>query len=257
MTEIQVQSLSVAAGEKSLLKGVSFSLKAGQLCVLLGPNGAGKTSLLRAMLGLSPAAAGSVQLDGQNLAAMAPESRARQIAYLPQNRPLAWPSPVFDVVALGRFAYGLSSSLGKQDRAAVDAAIDACDLTALKQRSCATLSGGELARVHCARALAAQTPLLIADEPVAALDPRHQFRIMDVLRDYVANGGGALVVLHDLNLAARYADRLLWLQQGQLIADGSPQETMTADRLAAVYDIQAYVSWPDKQAPEIGIQAAL
>ena len=161
---------------------------------------------------------------------------------MPQQRPLAWPNTVRDVVSLGRYAYGAAPGrLSAKDAAAVDAAIARCDLTGLAHRQTDTLSGGELARVHCARAFAAEAPLLIADEPVAALDPRHQFRIMDIIADFVAAGGGALVVLHDITLAARYASRMIWMKQGRIVADGAPEETLTAARMAEVYGVQARV----------------
>ena len=157
------------------------------------------------------------RVEGEHTAAMTPRRRARQLAYLPQNRPLAWPSPVRDVVALGRFAHGaVLGRLRGADRTAVERALAACDLQQLAGRSTATLSGGELARVHCARAFAAEAPLLIADEPVAELDPYHQFRVMDLIRAFVTEGGGALVVLHDLTLASRYASRLIWMKGGRI-----------------------------------------
>ena len=111
----------------------------------------------------------------------------------------------------------------------------------LVDRSADTLSGGELARVHCARALATEAPLLIADEPTAALDPRHHFRILDLIKSFVDGGGGALLVLHDIELAARYATRLIWMKGGQIIADGPPEETLSAERLADVYQIKAEI----------------
>ena len=123
--------------------------------------------------------------------------------------------------------------------------MSACDLTELSARSVDTLSGGEQARVHIARALAANAPLLIADEPVAALDPRHQFRVMDLIKSYVQNNGGALVVLHDIGLAAKYADRLIWMKDGHIIADGTVAQTLNAERLAEVYGVRAEVSGTD------------
>jgi iron complex transport system ATP-binding protein len=131
--------------------------------------------------------------------------------------------------------------LGALDTKAVDEALAACDLAPFAQRATDQLSGGEQARVHFARALAAQTPLLIADEPVAALDPYHQLRVMNLIRDYVQAGGGALVVLHDIALAARFADRLLWMRQGEIKASGTVAETLTEDRLAEIYRVTARV----------------
>jgi len=243
MTELIVRDVSVHAESTVLVKRASFSLRRGELVVLLGPNGAGKTSLIRAALGLETPAEGMSDLDGSPTHLLHPEARAQKIAYLPQQRPLAWPSRVRDVVALGRFSHGASiGQLNDVDGSAVQRAIEACDLTALADRSAYTLSGGERARMHCARAFAAETPLLIADEPTAALDPRHQFRVMDLLARYVTAGAGALVILHDIQLAARYASRLLWMKDGQIVADGPPSETLTAERVETVYGVRATIN---------------
>lgn len=243
MAELIVRDLSVNAADANLVSSASLSIRSGELVVLLGPNGAGKTSLLRGMLGLLRPSAGHVELNGQQLSSFSSTDRARQIAYLPQIRPLAWPTPVKDVVALGRYAHGAAPSrLSGKDAEAVDRALDVCKLTGLKDRASDTLSGGELARMHFARALAAETPLLIADEPVAALDPRHQFGVMDLVANYVKQGGGALVILHDIALAARYATRLVWMQHGEIIADGSVDDTLTPERLEVVYGVTATIT---------------
>ncbi|WP_300380734.1 ABC transporter ATP-binding protein [Henriciella sp.] len=242
MTELVTTSLTAKAGDATLVEGAELRLAPGELVALLGPNGAGKTSLLRAALGLVKPDSGNATLGGTESTRLSPMQRARQIAYLPQLRPLAWPNTVRDVVALGRFAYGAAPGrLSKEDAAAIDRAITICDLAGLSHRRTDTLSGGELARVHCARAFAAEAPLLIADEPVAALDPRHQFRVMDMVRQFVDRGGGALVVLHDIPLAARYASRLVWMKEGRIIADGPPAETLTEQRMADVYGVKARI----------------
>lgn len=242
MTELSVRDLSYDVDGVSLVSKASYSLQQGEFICLLGPNGAGKTSLIRASLGLERPTEGVAQLGGEDCSRIDPIQRARRIAYLPQIRPLAWPNRVKDVVALGRFSHG--AALGRlkgADLEAVENALVACDLIALADRRADTLSGGELARMHCARAFAAEAPLLIADEPIAALDPRHQFRILDLIADYVAKGGGALVVLHDIQMAARYASRLIWMKDGRILADGPPSETLTEDRLKEVYGIEARV----------------
>lgn len=242
MIDLVIRNLSVRAGGVKLVGEANLSLAQGELVALLGPNGAGKTSLLRSALGLLKRATGDALLDGTDSEKLSPMQRARQVAYLPQQRPLAWPNTVRDVVALGRFAYGAAPGrLSAIDSVAVERAIALCDLTALVDRHTDTLSGGELARVHCARAFAANAPLLIADEPVAALDPRHQYLVMDMIRHFVEEGGGALVVLHDIALAARYATRMVWMKDGHIIADGTPDETLTEDRLAEVYGVRARV----------------
>lgn len=246
MSDLIVKNLSVMAGGATLVDSASFSILPGTLTVLLGPNGAGKTSLLRGAMGLIACESDSRTLGGKAIDALSPSQRAQTLAYLPQTRPLAWPNLVRDVVALGRFSHGAQlGRLGKLDAKAVDDALQACDISAFANRRTDSLSGGELARVHCARAFAAQAPLLIADEPVAALDPRHQFRIMDLITDYVRSGGGALVVLHDIALAARYADRLIWMKQGRIMAEGSVDETLTAERLLECYGVRADVTGRD------------
>ena len=243
MTSLSISDLTIRAKQTVLVDCASTQLKTGELVVLLGPNGAGKTSLIRGALGLIKPASGLSELDGRAVASLSPTERAQLISYLPQIRPLAWPNRVRDVVALGRFSHGAAiGRLSNEDQSAVDAAISACDLTHLQDRSADTLSGGELARRHCARAFAANAPLLVADEPIAALDPRHQFRILDLIKRYVDQGGGALLVLHDIELAARYASRLIWMKDGRIVADGPVAKTLNADRLAEVYGVSATVS---------------
>ena len=235
------RGITVEAGCATLVADAALTVGPGELVVLLGPNGAGKTSLLRAALGLTPSI-GTATLNGEAVAAIAPAVRARALSYLPQARPLAWPARVHDVVALGRFAHGVTlGRLSPRDAEAVDTALVRCDLIPLADRATDTLSGGELARVHLARALAAQALLIVADEPVAALDPRHQHRVMGLLRDFVRGGGGALAVLHDLALAAAYADRLVWMKDGRVVAEGSVRETMTVERIAQVYGVRARI----------------
>lgn len=242
MTKLEAAGLGLQADGKTILEHASFCLAPGVLTAVLGANGAGKTSLLRTSLGIIRPTAGIACIDGEDTTLIQPSSRARKVAYLPQLRPLAWPNRVRDVVALGRFAHGAAlGRFGQTDRAAIERAINACDLLHLADRQCNTLSGGELARVHCARAFAAEAPLLIADEPIAALDPRHQFRILDLIRAFVDDGGGALLVLHDVALAVRYADRLIWMKEGRVIAEGSVKDTLTSELLANTYGVNATV----------------
>ncbi len=242
MTELRVNSLSYNAAGRALVSNVSFTLAPGELIALLGANGAGKTSLLRTSLGLQKPSAGNATIDGTDTRKLAAAKRARKVSYLPQTRSLAWPVRVRDAVALGRFSHGATiARLCDEDAQAIDRALDACGLKELAMRRTDTLSGGELARVHCARAFAAEAPLLIADEPTTALDPRHQFSVMDLIARYVQNGGGALVVLHDLQLAVRTATRLLWMHEGSIVADGTPEDTLTSERLAQVYGVDAVV----------------
>ena len=242
MADLAAHGVSVTLGGHRILHDASLRLAPGELVALLGPNGAGKTTLLRALLGLVQRSGGRVRIGGDDPARLPASERARRIAYLPQSRPLAWPIRVRDVVALGRFAHGASiGRLRGADAAAVERALLACGVGRLADRPCDTLSGGELARVHVARAMAAEAPFLIADEPTAALDPLHRHRIMGLVRACAGGGGGVLVVLHEAALAALFADRLVWLADGRIVADGPPEETLTPQRLAEVYGVRARV----------------
>ncbi len=242
MAELSIHEIGVTLARRAVLQDVSLQAAPGEMVVLLGPNGAGKTVLLRAVLGLVKRDGGSVTAGGDDPVSLPAAERARRIAYLPQSRPLAWPVRVRDVVALGRFAHGASPGrLGGEDAATVERTLSACDLVALAERRCDTLSGGELSRVHLARAMAAETPLLLVDEPTEALDPLHQYQVMRLLRAYADAGNCALVVLHEAALAARFADRLAWISGGRIVADGTPEETLTPERMAEVYGVRAAV----------------
>lgn len=246
MTKIDVRGLSLKKNGKTILDGINITLAPKNLTILVGPNGAGKSSLLKCLAGVSAPLDGSVQYDQQPLLDIAPDTRARKVAYLPQHRPLAWPCLVKDIVALGRFAYGTPTGRPTdQDRAAIESAMEKCAITHLANRRADTLSGGEVARMHCARAFATQAPMMLIDEPVAALDPKHQFDVMNVIRKAVHQGAGALVVLHDLTLAARYADRIIWMDHARIVGDGTVAETLTSDRIKDIFGLSARVSLAD------------
>ena len=242
MSELVLDRLRVTLDGRAVVRDASLRLKPGELVALLGANGAGKTTLLRGALGLAPRAGGAVRAGGQDPARLTPSERARRIAYLPQVRPVAWPVRVRDIVALGRFAYGATlDRLGAADTDAVARALAACRLDGLADRPCTAVSGGELARTHVARAMAAEASFLLADEPTAALDPLHQPHDLMLVRAYADAGRGVLVVMHDAALAARTADRLAWMAGGRVVADGPPESTLTAERLAEVYGVRATV----------------
>ena len=230
----------VRHGRATPLKGLNLEVRPGEMVGLLGPNGSGKTTAARALMGLVRLDRGAAEIGGQSVAHLPAKDRARLVAYLPQSRQMAWPIAVREAIALGRFAYGAGvGRLSAGDQAAVDAAVAACDLGPLMDRDVTTLSGGETARVHMARALAAQTPALIADEPTAALDPLHQWTIMQVLARQAQAGGGVLVVVHDLALAARFCSRVVVLKDGNCLAEGPPSEVLTPQLLATAYGIKA------------------
>jgi iron complex transport system ATP-binding protein len=232
----------VRFGDAMAVDCSEFDLRARELAVLIGPNGAGKTTLMRALAGLVPAE-GRIEIDGRPLSSFDARERARRVAYLPQGHTFHWPMPVAAVVALGRYAYGDTfSSLSDADRSAVGHAMAATGTEAFATRPVTTLSGGERARVAVARALASEAPILLADEPTAALDPRHQLVVMELLARTARNGGAVLAIVHDLALAARFADRIVVMDGGRLIADGAPRAVLTPERIAQVFGVEAEIA---------------
>jgi len=241
MSAIAAEGLAVRLGGRPVLDGVSLAVEAGELLGLIGPNGAGKSTLLRALAGLA-AGAGSVRLAGRPFGDWPARERARRLAYLPQSGPVHWDLPVRAVVALGRLPrLSPLRRAGPGDERAIDAAMAAAAVTGLAARSVETLSGGERARVLLARALAGEPQVLLADEPVAGLDPYHRLHVMEVLRARAEAGMAGIVVLHDLGLAARFCDRLLLLADGRAAAAGTPAEVLRPDLLGRVYGVAAEI----------------
>ncbi|GGF01449.1 ABC transporter ATP-binding protein [Stappia taiwanensis] len=237
MSGLVCDRITVPRGDRLTVDSVSFAAPRPQLIGLIGPNGAGKSTLMRAVAGLLPAS-GTAVWNGEDLTAMSPARRARALAFMPQERTVHWPLACREVVMLARLPYqGAFAGPSAADRRAVAEALAAMSVDGFADRAFDTLSGGEQARVLIARMLAQDPDLLIADEPASGLDPAHQIALMQVFRDIVAGGRSVLVSLHDLSLASRWCDRLLLMDQGRLVADGTPEEVMTADRMARVYGI--------------------
>jgi iron complex transport system ATP-binding protein len=236
MTSLALINACASIGATQILKSVSFEVQSGQMVGLLGPNGAGKTTAARSLLGLQALTSGSALIGGKPSNSFSPRDKARAVAYLPQARKLAWPINVREAIALGRFSYGGPfGKLGAVDANAVDEALLQCDLTGFAGRSVTSLSGGELARVHIGRALAAGASALIADEPIAALDPRHAFDVLALLQAQARKGVAVLVILHDLNLAARFCDEIVLLNQGRLVVQAPPRIALSQELLGDVY----------------------
>ncbi|MCR6631311.1 MAG: ABC transporter ATP-binding protein [Magnetospirillum sp.] len=235
MTELIARDVRVAVGRRQVLDQVNIRLAPGELVGLLGPNGAGKSTLMKALAGLLPCR--GVQLDGYPLDRLKPAERARRIAYLPQGAEAHWPVLCREVVALGRMPHRTPP---RHDRAVIRRVLEEVDALHLAQRPFDTLSGGERARILLARALAVEAPVLLADEPIAHLDPCHQLRVLDLLRRRAAEGDGVMVVLHDLSLAAGRCDRLYVLHQGRVAAEGVPAQVLDDPLLARVFGIRAW-----------------
>jgi iron complex transport system ATP-binding protein len=239
---MRADDLSVRLNGAVIVDGATLELRSGELTVLIGPNGAGKTTLVRALAGLLPAE-GRIELDGRPLGTLTARERARHIAYLPQGHVFHWPMAVAAVVALGRFPHADAfSPLSDANRAAVERALTATGCSPFMARPVTTLSGGERARVALARALASEAPILLADEPTVSLDPRHQLVVMELLARAAHGGGAVLAILHDLALAARFADHVLVMDGGRLIAEGPPRAIFTPARIASVFGVEAIVT---------------
>jgi iron complex transport system ATP-binding protein len=239
MTTLTVRQLLCRREGKAILDRIDISFAEGQLTAIVGPNGAGKTTLLRHLVGLEVPEAGTIELNGQSLTALPSVVRAGHIAYLPQAASAYWPLTGHDLVALGRLPHGadLSGPLKITDQEAVTRALERVDGAALADRAIDTLSQGERARLMLARTLATEAAILLADEPVASLDPAYALQAMDVLRAEAARGVTVIVVLHDLGLAARFAHRILVLANAGIAADGPPVEALGAGVIDVAYGV--------------------
>ena len=232
------ENLIVDAPTRRLLGPVDATFRAGEVTAVLGPNGAGKSTWLAALCGGRGISAGSVFLDQADLSLMDPRARARRIGFLAQGREVAWSLSVEAVVRLGRLPHGRTGAAGSPaDDAAVEAAIRRCELEPLRHRDVLTLSGGERARVLLARVLAGEPDWILADEPLAGLDPAYQLDIVRLLRDLAREGKGVIVTLHDLALVGRLADRVVALRSGKIVADGPARTVLTPEVMAAAYGV--------------------
>ncbi|VXB40907.1 Hemin import ATP-binding protein HmuV [Pseudomonas sp. 8AS] len=251
---LRARNLAVQRGSCTVLADVDLQLHPGEVLGVLGPNGAGKSSLLGALCGELKAARGEVSLAGRPLAEWPGPERARRLAVLPQSSTLSFSFTVEQVVGLGRLPH---ASGRQRDDEIVGEALRAADAAHLAGRSYLALSGGERQRVHLARVLAQLWPgaagqTLLLDEPTSMLDPLHQHTTLQAVREFAGRGAAVLVILHDLNLAARYCDRILLLQHGRPHALGTPETVLDAAGLEAVFGLRVLIQrHPERGHPLI------
>jgi iron complex transport system ATP-binding protein len=252
---LQIQSLSVAYGARLVLHDISLNIPSGEIVALIGPNGAGKTTLIRAVSGVIRPQSGGLRAGGEDLAGMTSTQRARKLSVVPQARNLPEPYTVWQTVLLGRTPYlGWLGQPAESDRERVRWALERTETLGLAERRIGELSGGEQQRVLLARALAQDTPILLLDEPTAHLDLHHQTTLLDLVYALTReNHLTVLMALHDLNLAALYADRVALLVDGRMQAIGTPAEVLTGDRLSQAYRLSLHVI----QHPDFGVPLVL
>ncbi len=255
MMDISFDTLSLNLRGRPILQSVSGRLQKGKVTVILGPNGAGKSSLLSCVAGLRTPDSGMILLGDRLLSGLSDQDRARRIGLLPQQADIHWEINVRALVALGRLPHqGRFSKWGGEtaaDKAAIERAMLQTDCAQFAERKALRLSGGEQARVLLARVLAGEPDWVLADEPLANLDPAHQMDAIACLKNVAANGAGVVLVLHDLTQAARIADHLIIMKQGRIQASGSSGEVLTQDQLAAAFGVSVHISSDDMGAPII------
>jgi len=239
---IATTDLSFRYGDREVLSNVTSTMKRGELFGILGPNGSGKTTLLRLILALLPPSAGLVRVLGKPVASYGRRELARHLAAVPQETPIDFPFTAWELVMMGRLGrlgpLGIESA---KDEVAARKALQACGANDFAARPIHKLSGGELRRVFIARALCQEADALCLDEPTSGLDIHHQVAIMELLKHEASSGKAVIAVLHDLNLAAAYCDRLLLLKDGKPMAQGTIEEVLTYRRVKECYGVEVYV----------------
>ena len=235
------------------LNGVNMSAPSGSFYAVLGPNGSGKSTLMKGLLGIAKADQGRVLIAERNVSNWDRKALARVIGVVSQSETVSFPITVREMVGMGRYPHlGPLEGEGSEDQVAVHEALEVCDVTHLVNRDLSTLSGGELQRVRIARALAQEPMALILDEPTSSLDIKHAMEILELLKQSVASGLTVILTTHGLDLAARFSDRMLLLSEGQVAAEGTPDEVVNEEALADVYGWPVKVEWePTTGSPRV------
>lgn len=261
---IEAQDVSVSIGGKRIVANIDFATRPGELAAIVGPNGSGKTTFLKALSG-ELGYGGRIAINGRDLAAMKPAEAASARAVLPQATSLSFPFTVHEIVRLGLVG-GRSGVLPGEDARLPERALARVDLEGFAGRFYQELSGGEQQRVQLARVLCqvwapvldGKPRYLFLDEPVSSLDIKHQLIIMNIARDFAARGGGVIAILHDLNLAAMYADRIFVMHRGRLAATGSPREVLEDGLIEKVFGCRLRVGvLPSGDVPFVLPQSAV
>lgn len=246
---LSFESLSLTLRDRKILDIISGGFEPGRVTVILGANGAGKSSLLSCLSGLLEPQSGAVTFGDRTLLSLDRKERGRTIGLLPQRPDIHWNVDVQTIVGLGRLPHSGRWGMSAADHEAVARAMEATDCTALAERKAMRLSGGEQGRVLLARVLAGEPQWLLADEPLASLDPAHQFDVLERLKNYAAAGGGVIVVLHDLMQAARFADDIMVMKDGAILAAGPRDEVMTTEIMAQAYGVEVQIGVSDTGEP--------
>ena len=236
---ISFQDLTAGYGPCHVLRSVTARAQSGDLIALIGPNGCGKSTLLKTLCGIISPRSGRIILNENNLRDLSPKARARQISYLAQSREAMPSMTVEEVVRLGRAPYcGGLGKISPEGEDAITSALTRAQLNNYTSRRFDSLSGGEQARVLLARALTVEAPILLTDEPIAALDPFYQLSMMQILKAEATSGKTVITALHDLSLAAQFSDSIWMMHQGNIIAEGTPSDVLNAENLKTVFGIK-------------------
>jgi iron complex transport system ATP-binding protein len=240
MKVLEASLVAVQRGGRSILERIDLRIGPGELLAIVGPNGSGKSTLLRALAGIWPISAGSILLDRRPIGSLSRREIARRIALLPQDGRLDFAFTVEEVVAMGRYPHrGRFQREGRADRAAIETALERCDVSALRDRFVNTLSGGERQRVLIARSLAVEPDFVLLDEPTASLDVEHAMGILDLCRKLVSAGRSVALATHDLNAVARYASRVALIESGHIAHCGERDRVLLPETLERVFGVRA------------------
>lgn len=238
---IEISNLNVTLGEKHILRDIDMQVKQSEFFGLIGPNGSGKTTLLKTIAGLLPFNSGEIAIAGDPQSSFKAKALARQLSYVPQDTHIDFNFNVKDIVGMGRHAHGSFLSRNDSNEQIVREAMEATNTWRFAEESILNLSGGQRQLVFIAKALAQDTPLILLDEPISALDVYYQMLILKLLKQLTEQGKTVIVVLHDLNLAARFCSKMLLLREGEVEAYGTCEEVLTKHTLKETYYIEAKV----------------